>query len=562
MDLSVVLLSYNTRDLLEQALRTVVDAASGLQVEIFVVDNASRDGSADMVAERFPQVKLIRSDRNVGFAAGNNMAFKEVKGRYVLLLNSDTIVRRNTLCCLVRFLDGHPEAGAVGCKILNPDGTLQPDCMRGFPTPTAAFSKVSGLNWLFPKSPRFARYNMTYLDPEKIHEVEVLSGSCMMVRKETMDQVGMLDEDYFMYGEDIDWCFRMHAVGWKNYYVPDTEIIHFRGESGRAEPMRVLYRKTEAMSIFAKKHMQHRYHFFPLWLLHVGIVLHGLFAFLRYLGKKFALSLLDGLLVLLGLKLGLALRFHAQLKPLIHTIESLSGKIGLEAFPTRWQTPPPYTDLQWFFIYVVPLATWLFTFHFLGLYDRYKFSPLRSIVAVSLGFAGIVTMVFFFKDYNFSRLATAAAGGFNILLVAGWRLGAQWAMCTRLGRRLDERRALLVGTDATARRFLEYLGELGGLEYEIVGLVGQEREQRGGVVAGKQVVGLVDELQQLAQEYAIDELIFTSGTVADALEKAGKFRGRKRVRIRLVAGSFVELLGDWIPGSADELPLIEIFPRD
>ena len=129
----------------------------------------------------------------------------------------------------------------------------------------AAFCKVSGLSRLFPQRPRFARYNKTYLDPEKKHEVEVLSGSCMMVRKQTMDQVGMLDEDYFMYGEDIDWCFRMHSAGWKICYLPDTEIIHFRGESGRAVPMRVLYRKTEAMSIFVGKHMQRRYRFFPLW---------------------------------------------------------------------------------------------------------------------------------------------------------------------------------------------------------------------------------------------------------------------------------------------------------
>ena len=144
MDLSVIILSYNTRDLLEQSLRTVAEAASGINAELFVVDNASRDGSADMVAEKFPGVRLIRNEKNLGFAAGNNVALRLVTGRYVLLLNSDTIVRQDTLSCLMSFLEVHPEAGAAGCKILNPDGSLQLSCRRGFPTPTAALAKLLG----------------------------------------------------------------------------------------------------------------------------------------------------------------------------------------------------------------------------------------------------------------------------------------------------------------------------------------------------------------------------------------------------------------------------------
>ncbi len=253
MRLSVVFLSYNTRDLTEQALRTVLDAAEGMAVEVFVADNASVDGSVEMVEEKFPQVKLIRNEGNVGFAAGNNVALRRVVGEYVLIINTDTIVRRDTLSAMVEFLDAHPEAGACGCKILDPDGTLQMDSRRGFPTPVAAFCKMSGLSRLFPDHPVISHYHMTYLDPERTEEVEVISGSCMMVRKTAMDQVGLLDEDYFMYGEDIDWCYRIHQAGWKIYYVPTTEIIHFRGESGRGVPLRILYRKSQAMSIFVKK---------------------------------------------------------------------------------------------------------------------------------------------------------------------------------------------------------------------------------------------------------------------------------------------------------------------
>ena len=558
MDLSVVVLSYNTRDLLEQALRTVMDAAADLEVEVFVADNASRDGSADMVAEKFPSVKLIRNSRNLGFSAGNNVALRQIVGRHMLLLNPDTIVRRDTLRCLVEFMDAHPEAGAAGCKILNPDGTLQLDSKRGFPTPMAAFCKMSGLGRLFPHHPVIARYNMTYLDPEAVSQVEVLSGSCMMVRRETLDQVGLLDEDYFMYGEDIDWCFRIHQAGWKIYYVPHTEIIHYRGESGRAEPLRVLYQKSKAMSIFVNKHMKQRYRFFPVWLLQLAIALYGALKFVANLGRHLVLPLLDGVLMLAGLKLGLTLRYHSRLEPLIHAVERLSGKVGLEVNPTRWLTPPPYSDFQWVLIYFVPLAIWLSTFYLLGLYDRRKFSVVWSAVAVALGFAAVVTTVFFFKAYNFSRLAAGAAWFFNTLLVSGWRLGARLIMHTRRGRRLGRRRTLLVGTDATAAAFLGYLEKLGWLDYEVVGLVGQEQEDRGRAVGGKQVVGLADELQQLVQSYAIDELIFTSGTVSYSLAELGKRQGRRNLRIRMVTGSFESLLAGQVPTSADELPLIEI----
>jgi GT2 family glycosyltransferase len=554
MDLSVVLVSYNTRDLLEQALRTALEAAEGLQVEFFVVDNASRDHSAEMVAEKFPQVKLIRSPRNLGFAGGNNLALRQVQGRHVLLLNTDTVVRRDTLRCLVEFLDAHPEAGAAGCKILNPDGSLQLACRRGFPTPMAAFCKVSGLSRLFPRSRRLARYNLTYLDPEQTSEVDALSGSCMMVRKAAMDQVGLLDEDYFMYGEDLDWCYRLRQAGWRIYYVPHTAIVHFKGESGRAEQMRVRYRFYEAMSIFARKHMQQRYRFFPLWLLHVGIALYGLGSLGVRVGRRLALPALDGLLVLAGLKLGIALRYHSSLTPLIRSIERLGNQLGVEVHPTRWLTPPPYTDLQWFVVYAGSTATWLLAFYLLGLYDRHRLSPARAAWAVTAGFAGVVTVVFFFKAYNFSRLAAGAAWFFNVGLVAGWRLAAGHLVQVR---RLGRRRLLVVGTEPVVARFLEHLGA--HPQWEVVGLVGSSPEWRGQRLAGKQVLGLVEELPQLLRDYEVSEIVFTESTLAHALPQARQGWRRRRLRLHVLPGSFAELVAGQAPGSP--LPLVEISTR-
>lgn len=558
MDLSVVLVSYNTRDLLEQALRSALEATAGLQTEVFVVDNASRDGSAEMVAEKFPQVKLIRSPRNLGFAGGNNLALRQVQGRHVLLLNTDTVVRRDTLSCLVAFLDAHPEAGAVGCKILNPDGTLQLACRRGFPTPMAAFCKVSGLSRLFPRSRRLAAYNLTYLDPEQTSEVDALSGSCMMVRKAAMDQVGLLDEDYFMYGEDLDWCYRLRQAGWRIYYEPRTAIVHFKGESGRAEQMKVLYRFYEAMSIFVRKHMQQRYRYFPLWLLHVGIVVYGLGSLGVRVARRLALPALDGLLVLTGLKLGIALRYHSHLSPLIRSLEDLCGRLGINVHPTHWLTPPPYTDLQWFVVYAASASTWLLAFYLLGLYDRHRLSALRAAGAVTVGFAGVVTVVFFFKAYNFSRLAAGAAWCFNIALVAGWRLAAGHLA---QARRLSRRRLLVVGTEPVVARFLEYLDTLGKTQWEVVGLVGLSPEWRGQRLAGKQVLGLVDELPQLLRDYEIGELVFTESTLAHALPRARQGWRRRRLRIHMLPGSFAELAARRAPDTPAELPLVEISTR-
>ena len=557
IDVSVVIPSYNTCDLMEQALRTVMEAAVDLEVEIFVVDNASSDGSPEMVKEKFPSVQLFCNTKNVGFAAANNAAFDHARGRHVLLLNSDTVVRPDTLRTLVTFLDDHPKAAAAGCKILNPDGTLQIDCRRGFPTPMAAFWKLAGMSRLFPKSPRFARYNLTYLDPEEVSEVDALSGSCMMVRREAILQVGQLDEAYFMYGEDLDWCYRMRQAGWLIYYVPHTSIIHFRGQSGRAVEMRVQFRKNAAMAIFVRKHMRRRYRFFPLWLLHAGIILYGLYSFIVPVSRRLARPLVDGLLVLAGLKLGVTARYHADLLPAVHSVEAIGNRLGLDVNPTRWLEPPPYTDSQWGIVYLASTALWLLAFFLLGLYDRHRYSIGRALAAVALGFAFNVTTVFFFKAYNFSRLAAAAAWVFNTILIVGWRLAVVQLRRTSRGRQLGRRRTLVVGTDGHATQFLSYVQQVGGLDCELVGVVAEEREAVGREVAGVGVIGAVDDLARLVLEYEINDVLFTPETISHSLHRVGSGRRRSQLRLHMVPGTLAAE-ANVNPASLDDLPLVGI----
>ncbi len=254
--LSVVIVNYNVKYYLEQCLESVRRASQGLQVEVFVVDNLSTDGSVPYLRERFPEVTFIENNENVGFARANNQAIRQSRGEYVLLLNPDTILCEDTLRHFVDFMDAHPEAGAAGAYMLHADGTFAPESRRGLPTPFVAFCKMSGLTRLFPKSRLFGRYYMGYLDVNEVNRIEAISGACMMLRREALDRVGLLDEDFFMYGEDIDLSYRILQGGYHNYFLP-VRMLHYKGESTVKNSYRYVYTFYQAMRLFFRKHYSH-----------------------------------------------------------------------------------------------------------------------------------------------------------------------------------------------------------------------------------------------------------------------------------------------------------------
>jgi len=282
LDLAIVIVSWNTRDLLRDCLASVC-ADHGLDVEVCVVDNASTDGSPEMVEREFPQMRVIRSLRNGGFAYANNLGLKasgldsiadEGIPRYALLLNSDTVIPADGLAQMMAFLDAHPEAGAAGPKLVRLDGTLDLACRRSFPTPEVSFYHFTGLSKLFPFSPRFARYDLTYLDPDELTEVDSVNGAFMMVRSEAIRQVGLLDEIFFFGGEDLDWAFRIKAAGWKIYYNPAIVVQHVKRASFRRNPQ-AAYEFERAMWLFYRKHYRAST---PGWLnvlICLGLALRG-----------------------------------------------------------------------------------------------------------------------------------------------------------------------------------------------------------------------------------------------------------------------------------------------
>ncbi len=259
--LSVVIVSYNVRYYLEQCLRSLFRSSIDGEMEVFVVDNASQDDSLAYLRPRFPQVTYIQNAENVGFSRANNQAIRQARGEYVLLLNPDTILCEETLSTCLSFMDSHPEAGATGVAMYSHNGRFAWESRRGLPTPWTAFCRMSGLGTLFPHSHMFGRYYMRYISRLEVGEIEVVSGAFFLVRHEALRQVGLLDEDFFMYGEDIDLSFRLLKAGWKNYYLP-TPILHYKGESTQKSSYRYVHNFYEAMLIFFDKHFRQRYRLF------------------------------------------------------------------------------------------------------------------------------------------------------------------------------------------------------------------------------------------------------------------------------------------------------------
>lgn len=277
---SVILVNYNVRDLLDRALRSLYETSEPLLHEIWVVDNASTDGSVEFLQNHWPQVHIVSNQENCGYGRANNQAMAQADAEYFLILNPDTVVQRGALQEMVDFMESRPQAGVCGPKIVSPEGRFRPECRRGFPTPLAAFSRLFGLTTLLPRSRLFGKYYLTYLDPDYETQVDALSGACMMVRRETAQSVGPFDEDYFLYGEDIDWCWRMKQAGWEVWYIPRACVVHVKGASMRRSSSRLDRFFFDAMRIFIRKHLRDKYPPPLLWLLNTGIRLRYALGFL------------------------------------------------------------------------------------------------------------------------------------------------------------------------------------------------------------------------------------------------------------------------------------------
>ncbi|MEM9023606.1 MAG: glycosyltransferase family 2 protein, partial [Bacteroidota bacterium] len=288
MKLSVIIVNYNVKYFLEQCLESVRHAAQRVPTEVLVVDNNSVDGSEAMVQEKFPEVRFIANQKNVGFSRANNQGIRASTGEYVLLLNPDTVVEEDTFEKVVHFMDEHPDAGGLGVQMIDGKGGFLPESKRGLPTPAVAFYKIFGLATLFPRSKKFGQYHLGFLDQQQVHAIDVLSGAFMLLRREALDKTGLLDEAFFMYGEDIDLSYRITQAGYRNYYFPHTRIIHYKGESTKKSSINYVFVFYNAMVIFAKKHFSQQNATLFSVLINLAIYFRAFLAILtRFLKRSF-----------------------------------------------------------------------------------------------------------------------------------------------------------------------------------------------------------------------------------------------------------------------------------
>ncbi len=289
IDLSIIIVSFNTKDLTAQCIASLSQAITSKdRWEMIVVDNSSTDGSVQKIQSaswrtkfKIQNLTIIQNKTNLGFAKGNNIGIKKAAGRYVLLLNSDTEVPKGAIQSMLAFMDAHPEAGAATCKLVLADGSMDPACHRGFPTPWAAITYFLGLERLFPHSRMVGQYHQGYKDLSTVHEVDAISGAFFLVRRKVIDDVGLLDEDFFMYGEDLDWAYRIRENGWKILFNPLVTVLHHKKQSGREHEDAAIRRQTEqyfydTMKLFYQKHYAKRYGWLLTRLILVGIKLKSI----------------------------------------------------------------------------------------------------------------------------------------------------------------------------------------------------------------------------------------------------------------------------------------------
>ncbi len=481
--LSVVIVNYNVAYFLEQCLRSVQEASKGIDVEVFVVDNHSVDNSLEMLHRHFPDVKVIANEENVGFAKANNQAIRLSEGEYVLLLNPDTIVQSDTFVKTLDFMDHTPDAGALGVKMIDGRGRYLPESKRGLPLPDVAFYKIFGLSKIFKKSKRFGRYHLTYLDPDQIHSVEVLPGAFMLMRKSVLDQIGLLDETFFMYGEDIDLSYRVILGGYKNYYYPLTRIIHYKGESTKKSSVNYVVVFYQAMQIFAKKHFSQKNARIFNWIINIAIWFRASLAIVRRVFLKILVPLLD-LLVIYGGLFGISAGWE-------HHVLASRGSCF----------PPEY---RWIVLPIYALV-WVCCLRLKNAY-RTPVSMKRVNQGVVLG--GVVLLLAYAllgEQLRFSRAVLLIGCAYVLVATNILRLiiGCMHLKNYPVGD-MSVKRQLLVGKEEETERVARLLPMM-SMKQELIGKVHPDKDFR---TEGTVFIGNISQIREVIEIYKINEIVF------------------------------------------------------
>ncbi len=493
--IAVVIVNYNVKDLLVSCLASLqaslnqVSAAQTARTEIIVVDNDSTDGSIDYAEPMFPAVRFIRLGENLGFGKANNVGFREALdngAEYILCLNPDTLISEDTMRVMLEYMDTHTDVGLAGCKLLNADGTFQLSCRRGFPTPWASFCKVFGLQALFPKSPLFAQYNQTFRSEDETYAVDAVGGAFMFIRNEALRAIQGFDEDFFMYGEDLDLCFRVQQAGWKIMYVHTTSIIHYKGESTRRSAINEIKHFYEAMEIFAQKHYGSSWLF--LAFLRTGIALRSALAYLSAYRWEAGFALADMAAMNLAMLIGTFL---------------WKGRIF--AFP----------DYAYPTVFIVISLVTLLSMIVAGEYSPYSKPAIRrAFSGLMMSFFALSALTYFFKSYAFSRGVLLLTIGIGIVLTAFTRIIAE--LIEKIAGGEAERRIAFIGENTATEHLIEQLDAPRAASVgkrsraRLVGIISTiPNHTDTQTQAMMPIIGNISYLRKIIEQHNIDEVIIT-----------------------------------------------------
>lgn len=453
-----------------------------------MVDNNSVDGSAALIREKFPQVKLIVNTVNTGFSVANNQAMRLAQGNYVLLLNPDTVVQEDTFEKTLAFMDSHPDAGGLGIKMLDGKGSFLPESKRGLPTPAVAFYKIFGLARLFPRSEKFGQYHLTYLDKDQNHAVDILSGAFMLMRREALDKVGLLDETFFMYGEDIDLSYRITQGGYKNYYFAESSIIHYKGESTKKSSVNYVIVFYKAMAIFAKKHFSQGHARLFHFLIYFAIYLRAGAAIVSRFAKQAFFPAIDFALILIGLYLCKNVyEVYRKLYPNFYSREIIN------------------------FFFPVYTLTWMFFVYLTGGYEV----PLKLTKTVRGVLAGTFFILVIYsllpEYYRFSRALILIGSLYAVVVYLGTRLAynAMGLKRFKLGGHKANARIAIIGSEAEFERVNELLKKT-NIRSEFTGFISSGHNG----VKNDHYLGHFHQINEAIDQYALNEIIFCARDVS------------------------------------------------
>ena len=433
MKLSIIIVSYNVKDYIKQCIRSIYRSdLSKDSFEIIIIDNDSHDGTVNDIKSSFDKISIIENNLNEGFSKAVNKGIKKANGEFICLLNPDVIINENTFSTLINYLESNKNIGCIGPKIINVDGTIQHSCKRSFPTPLNALFRLFSLDKIFPKSEFFGKYNLTYLDINKIHKVDAISGAFMIFNKAIINQVGCLDEDFFMFGEDIDFCFRIKEKGYDIVYNPETEIMHYKGESVKSAPYDMVNIFYNAMEIYFKKYSSK----YPNWkiinfFVKIGLFVRKSLSYFRLILNHLFSIILDSFFITTSFACSIYLWYTNQY------LES----VNFDKIYSHWPLVANF------------LLSWHFSTRLTQLYKQNYLAYTRIFLSVLVTFLISSTTTYFISFFAYSRGVLVLSTIFTLLFLISWRFTINFLYLNKIilikpFRRFVERRALIIGADS------------------------------------------------------------------------------------------------------------------